>query len=106
MVLPMIDDTIAYDLVVQSEHEKRLGIVSCEFRQKVGWIGIIEACLFKERNLFYVVLPDCSDVLLRDCQQPILIPLKILLRPPEQQLRFPSPLLGCMVPVWDQSRLR
>jgi hypothetical protein len=32
MVLPVIDNTIAYDLVVQSEHEKGLGIVSREFR--------------------------------------------------------------------------
>jgi hypothetical protein len=63
----VIDNTIAYDLVVKSENEKGLRIVSREFRQKVRWIRIVEACLFKARDSFYVVLPYCPDVLLRDC---------------------------------------
>src|SRR3989442_10323446 len=80
MVLPVIDNTIAHDLVVQSEHEKGLRIVACEFRQKVGWIRIVEACLFYDRDPFNVVMVYWSDVNLLDCLHLILIPLKILRR--------------------------
>src|SRR5439155_5083852 len=47
MVLPSIDNPIAYDLVVEGEHEKGFRIVSREFRQKVRWIRIVEACLLE-----------------------------------------------------------
>src|SRR3989442_12873428 len=65
VVLPVINNAITYDLVVQSEDEKGFGIVSCKFRQEVGWIRIVETCLLKECDLFYVILPNRSHILLR-----------------------------------------